>query len=240
LPAAALMKTRRPLIVALATGTALTRDQFETRLVPTAEPLQAVRAMEATPYLNNPTPVAGNRRRRARRKAADEFFPHEDRHPGARHVGRERIRAASRSGCSLRPARVERQALPGSRSLNTVYFKPTVAWDLPRGWQLSLSPRFIGYVDKEENPDLERYRGYVEWLVTGEHRDGVKLSASLRKGTSSGFGSAELNASWPLDTFFPELGGRILLQYFNGWGESLLDYNLRRPDQFRVGFMVVP
>jgi outer membrane phospholipase A len=132
------------------------------------------------------------------------------------------------------------QALPKSRSLNTFYFKPTVAWKLPRGWELAVSPRVIAYLDKEENPDLERYRGYVEWMVSAEHREGFKLTASVRKGTSSGYGSAELNASWPLDAFFPELGGRVLLQYFNGWGESLLDYNIRRPDQFRLGFMVVP
>jgi len=132
------------------------------------------------------------------------------------------------------------QALPKSRSLNTFYFKPTVAWELPRGWQLSISPRLIGYVDMDENPDLERYRGYVEWTVGAEHRDGFKFTAGLRKGTGSGYGSAELNASWPLDSFFPELGGRVLLQYFNGWGESLLDYNVRRADQFRLGFMVVP
>lgn len=132
------------------------------------------------------------------------------------------------------------QALPKSRSLNTFYFKPTIAWQLPRGWELAVSPRVIAYLDKAENPDLERYRGYVEWMVSAEHREGFKITASLRKGTSSGYGSAELNASWSLDTLFPELGGRVLLQYFNGWGESLLDYNIRRPDQFRLGFMVVP
>jgi outer membrane phospholipase A len=132
------------------------------------------------------------------------------------------------------------QALPKSRSLNTAYFKPTVAWKLPRGWQLAVSPRVIAYLEKEENPDLERYRGYVEWLVSASHRDGFKFTANLRKGTGSGYGSAELNASWPLDALFPELGGRVLIQYFNGWGESLLDYNIRRTDQFRLGFMLVP
>lgn len=132
------------------------------------------------------------------------------------------------------------QSLPKSRSLNTFYFRPTVAWNLPRGWQVSISPRLIGYVDMDENPDLERYRGYVEWLIGAEHQEGFKFTLGLRKGTSSGYGSAEFNASWPLDRWFPELGGRVLVQYFNGWGESLLDYNVRRPDQFRLGFMVVP
>ena len=132
------------------------------------------------------------------------------------------------------------QASAKSRSLNTAYFKPTVAWKLPRGWQLAVSPRVIVYVEKGENPDLERYRGHVEWTVSAEQRDGFKFTASLRKGTGPGYGSAELNASWPLDALVPELGGRVLLQYFNGWGESLLDYNIRRADQLRLGFMLVP
>ena len=115
-----------------------------------------------------------------------------------------------------------------------------MAWKLPRGWQLAVSPRVIVYVEKGENPDLERYRGHVEWTVSAEQRDGFKFTASLRKGTGPGYGSAELNASWPLDALVPELGGRVLLQYFNGWGESLLDYNIRRADQLRLGFMLVP
>ncbi|MFZ5510482.1 MAG: phospholipase A, partial [Pseudomonadota bacterium] len=28
-------------------------------------------------------------------------------------------------------------------------------------------------------------------------------------------------------------------QYFNGYGESFLDYNLKRRSQFRIGFSIV-
>jgi len=132
------------------------------------------------------------------------------------------------------------QALPKSRSLNTFYFKPTVAWELPRGWQLSISPRLIGYVDMDENPDLERYRGYVEWTFGAEHRDGFKFTAGLRKGTGSGYGSAELTCVVAARHFFfrnSEAGFCCSIQRL---GESLLDYNVRRADQFRLGFMVVP
>jgi outer membrane phospholipase A len=34
------------------------------------------------------------------------------------------------------------------------------------------------------------------------------------------------------------VGGNLLLQYFNGWGESLRDYDVRRPDQLRAGIML--
>ena len=127
-----------------------------------------------------------------------------------------------------------------SRSLNSFYLKPIFAWNLPRGWQFALAPRLNTYIDKDENPDIAHYRGYVEWGLRAEHRAGFQLSAFVRKGNGAGYGSTELNASWALDRFFPELGGRVLLQYFNGWGESLLDYNQRRSDQVRLGFMLVP
>jgi outer membrane phospholipase A len=35
------------------------------------------------------------------------------------------------------------------------------------------------------------------------------------------------------------LNGYILLQYFDGWGESLVAYNQRLPAQYRLGLMVV-
>jgi outer membrane phospholipase A len=50
----------------------------------------------------------------------------------------------------------------------------------------------------------------------------------------------ELNASWAFEDLLRGSGGRLQLQYFNGWGESLLDYNKRRSDQIPVGLMLVP
>ena len=36
------------------------------------------------------------------------------------------------------------------------------------------------------------------------------------------------------------LSGYLHLQFFNGFGESILDYNVRRKAQFRVGLAIVP
>ena len=36
------------------------------------------------------------------------------------------------------------------------------------------------------------------------------------------------------------VSGYFYAQYFNGYGESLLDYNVRRPSQLRIGFAIVP
>mgnify|MGYP001545883216 FL=1 len=132
------------------------------------------------------------------------------------------------------------QSVSTSRSLNTFYVTPTATWVKWRTWEFSVAPRIITYLEKGENPDLPNYRGYVEWLLSAQHGEEFKFTAYLRKGTKGSYGSMELNASWGLQTWLPGLGGRLQLQYFNGWGESLLDYNKRRVDQLRVGFMLVP
>jgi phospholipase A1/A2 len=49
----------------------------------------------------------------------------------------------------------------------------------------------------------------------------------------------QVDASYPLrKPTFGNLGGYIHLQYFNGYGESLLDYNRKLRSQFRIGLMV--
>jgi outer membrane phospholipase A len=104
-----------------------------------------------------------------------------------------------------------------------------------------------GYLDKSDNPDIAAYRGHADVLI-GVNKNGWRLSTTLRKGDDAHFGSIEVNAVLPLrssERFFERLGARGLngywfVQYFNGWGETILDYNLKVNAQFRTGLMVVP
>jgi len=66
------------------------------------------------------------------------------------------------------------------------------------------------------------------------------------RGNPTGHGSVEFNYTWPmsqtlgLGRWLPEsLGGYGQIQYFNGYGESLLDYDVRRKDQLRLGLTIV-
>ena len=128
-----------------------------------------------------------------------------------------------------------------SRSLNTAFITPMLTRAVTRKWSVSVAPRFIAYLEKSENPKIAEYRGNVELLVKVGANQGVELSTYLRKGNDSRYGSVQLDLTFPVRKIpgVPStVGGNFLVQYFNGWGESLRDYDIRRPDQLRFGFML--
>lgn len=132
-----------------------------------------------------------------------------------------------------------------TRSLNTVYIAPKVHWKHENGLFVEGAARVIGYFQIDENPDIARYRGNVDLTLSGGYDRGFQASLNLR-GRASHRGSAEFNFTWPaiqtplLKYLLPRtLGGYAQVQYFNGYGESLLDYDVRRRDQLRFGFTIV-
>lgn len=126
-----------------------------------------------------------------------------------------------------------------SRSINIIYFQPVLRKDFAGGDSLFFAPRFYGYINQEGNPDIERYRGYVDWQFRYGDERGWLLSSRIRTGTA-GYGSALLDFSVPLrKPLFSRTGGFLYFQLFSGYGESLLDYNLKSPAQFRVGLSIV-
>lgn len=133
-----------------------------------------------------------------------------------------------------------------SRSLNTLYVVPRLRWEDAEGRFFEGAARLNAYFQIDENPDIARYRGYGELNLRGGYVRGLQLAAQLR-GRVNGHGSLELNLTWPTSEtpalrHFPlinTLGGYGQIQYFNGYGESLLDYDVRRKDQLRFGLMIV-
>lgn len=133
-----------------------------------------------------------------------------------------------------------------SRSLNTFYVLPRARWEDDDDHFFEAALRASAYFQKDENPDIARYRGYAELTLRGGYVRGLQLSTLLR-GKADGHGSIEFNLTWPTSetpylNAFPlvsTLGGYAQIQYFNGYGESLLDYDVRRKDQLRFGLMIV-
>lgn len=126
-----------------------------------------------------------------------------------------------------------------SRSLDIAYLRPTWRWFIDDAHYFAVGPRLHAYLRRDENPDIVHYRGHVDLNLRYGKRDGWLFSSTLRKGSGS-FGSVQIEASYPIrQPFFANAGGYFHLQYFNGYGETLLDYNVRRSAQFRAGFSIV-
>jgi len=109
-----------------------------------------------------------------------------------------------------------------SRSWNRIY-----AWfGLERGnLAMGIKPwiRIQEDAEDDDNPDITDYLGHGKFYAFYKWRENV-FSFTSRNNLESGFkrGSVELGWSFPLP-YWPYLKGYV--HYFNGYGESLIDYN---------------
>jgi phospholipase A1 len=85
--------------------------------------------------------------------------------------------------------------------------------------------------EDDDNPDINSYMGYFE------HRAAYKMehltfSGMFRGNPAAGHGAVELGMSFPI---WGRLNGYV--QYFNGYGESLIDYD-NNIERFGVGILL--
>ncbi len=84
--------------------------------------------------------------------------------------------------------------------------------------------RFPESAEKDDNPQMEKYLGYGEiwaYYFLKNHRLGIMLRNNLDFQTNRG----ALQAEWSFPLFGKASKVSGYLQYFVGYGESLLDYN---------------
>lgn len=126
-----------------------------------------------------------------------------------------------------------------SRSIDTLFVLPVWRRQFDDGAALAFAPKVYGYLDRQDNPDIRRYRGNVDWNVRYGQEKGWLLMAQIRRG-SAGHASGQFDLSFPLrEPIFARTGGFLHFQLFNGYGESLLDYDRKRSSQLRLGFSIV-
>ena len=130
-----------------------------------------------------------------------------------------------------------------SRSINILFIRPSWWWTLDQRWAIAFSPNIYTYVERSENRDIAEYRGYVDWQITLAQERGLRLSTTFRLGTE-GHRSALVDLSYPFAdiTALRAIGlqhGYLHVQYFNGYGETILSYNRRLSSQLRIGLMLV-
>jgi outer membrane phospholipase A len=127
-----------------------------------------------------------------------------------------------------------------SRSINIAFVRPEWRWRLSDGASFEFTPKIYSYLDKEENTDIAQYRGYVDWRARFDSGGNWIATTVLRYGTA-GKGSVLLDVSRRTrDVKFGPVSGYLHLQFFAGYGESILDYNVKRKSQLRFGFAIVP
>ncbi|MCB5189827.1 phospholipase A [Methylobacillus arboreus] len=125
-----------------------------------------------------------------------------------------------------------------SRSLNIAYVRPSWHLDFANGRRLTFSPKIYAYIDKDENPDIQHYRGYADWQLRYGREDGLMVTGLYRQGTR-GYAMGQLDISYPLsDRILSRIGTFAHLQIFSGYGETLLDYDKDRDTQIRLGISV--
>jgi outer membrane phospholipase A len=127
-----------------------------------------------------------------------------------------------------------------SRSLNIVYFRPVFAFGRLDSWNLLVIPRVFAYVtDLDNNPDIKEYRGNAELTAIIGRNDKFALSMTGRLGSSGKHGSLQADLTIPVK--FDKLldfATYVLVQYWDGYGESLRNYN-QRTSTIRAGFSLV-
>jgi len=129
---------------------------------------------------------------------------------------------------------------PDSRSLNIAYVRPAFAFGRLDGWNLILAPRLFTYVsDLSNNPDIRAYRGNLELMAVFGRNDWGALALTGRLGSGAHKGSLQADLTIPVkfDKLF-DFATYLLIQYWNGYGESLRSYN-QRSDTVRAGFSLV-
>lgn len=123
------------------------------------------------------------------------------------------------------------QSEPRSRSWNRI--KGTVFYSYDR-WLFGISPwyRLPESSTEDDNADIERYLGHAEYLAVYKWREDHTLSARMLNNLrSDNKTSIELGYSFPIgDTL------KGFVQYYNGYGESLIDYNVR---MHRIGIGIM-
>ena len=127
-----------------------------------------------------------------------------------------------------------------SRSVNNTFLQPSLSYRFDGGSTLAFSPRLRQYFKvARENSDYSDYAGHVDWNLRFTHATGAVASVMYQQGDQKRR-TTQVDLAWPLKRTWLDMNGYVHLQYFNGYGETLLGYNERNRSQFRIGLSLVP
>jgi phospholipase A1 len=127
-----------------------------------------------------------------------------------------------------------------SRSIDTLFARAEARLRLSEsGAYLGIAPKAWTYLDREDNPDIARYRGHAELGLRLGRDDGWLFSTLIRRGTEGKMGT-QYDLSYPIRrSVFSGVGAFVHLQAFKGYGETLLEYDENKEAQYRIGVSLV-
>jgi outer membrane phospholipase A len=127
-----------------------------------------------------------------------------------------------------------------SRSVNDAFLQPGVNYRFDGGSTLTFAPRIKGYFALgDQNRNYTDYTGWVDWHLRWAQDNGLIASVMYRQGDSARR-TTQLDLAWPLKRTFLNMNGYLHLQYFNGYGDTLLGYDQRQKSQIGIGLSLVP
>jgi outer membrane phospholipase A len=122
-----------------------------------------------------------------------------------------------------------------SRTMNTLFVRTGVLLGRADRWHAILQVRGFDYVaGLSDNPNLKDYRGYSTWGITLARGDGPSLSYSGWMGQRFNHVTSEYDLNVPVKVHFLDFATYFLLQWYDGYGESLRAYS-QHADQVRAG-----
>ncbi len=126
-----------------------------------------------------------------------------------------------------------------SRSLNTMFVRSGYLFGRPEGWHAIMLVRVFDYVGGlSDNPDLKDYRGYGDWQVAVARGEGASLAYTGRAGKDLNHFTSQFDLNIPIRTHLLDFATYFLVQYFDGYGESLKSYD-KPSNTVRAGISLV-
>ncbi|WP_404420467.1 phospholipase A [Nibricoccus sp. IMCC34717] len=126
-----------------------------------------------------------------------------------------------------------------SRSMNIAYVRPMVSLGRAGDWAVLFAPKVLLDLDTlSDNRDLRRYRGNVEYTLMLTKNDNLSVRATARAGNRWDKFSVQVDVNYPLRVRYGNFATFLLLQYWDGYGESLLSYD-KKSQTIRAGFGLV-
>lgn len=127
----------------------------------------------------------------------------------------------------------------GSRSLNIAYLRPMFALGPLDSWHLIVFPEISGYLTSvDENENLKDYRGYGRLRMVFGKNNGPSLLVAGWMGKDFDHATYQLDLTYPIRTRLLHIESFLLLQYFDGYGESLLSYD-KKSSALRLGIALL-